>query len=370
MTESIEIEKLGVFQVFTGGGTGSGFLITPNTLVTNCHVVAPYRTVAVELRDKSRVVGIVRRIHPRRDLAIIELGQNLPQEILPLASSDNLKAKQSINIIGFPVGLPLSITEGVISNPKQLLDGQHFVQTDAAINPGNSGGPILDQHKHIVAVTTCKLTSADMVGFGIPGSAVQAFVADFAQQTAAFGVTCPSCEALLESPERFCGSCGSDLEEYDLASYFHPPEAHPVVSFVEEALTQANVDPVLARHGAQNWSFYRGSAPIQIWCCCSEHVCFSSTLAQPGKQNLGDLFRFLLAAEHAPYAFDLDDNIIRLNLTVHMADVFTHNDRAELSTMIGTFLNNADAYDNMLIEKYGCTPAPETQLTFLKEGTR
>ena len=66
MNDSIEIEQLGVFQVFTGGDTGSGFLIKPNTLVTNCHVVAPYRTVAVELRDKSRVVGIVRRIHPRR----------------------------------------------------------------------------------------------------------------------------------------------------------------------------------------------------------------------------------------------------------------------------------------------------------------
>jgi serine protease Do len=370
MSDSLEIDQLGVFQVFTGGGTGSGFLIKANILVTNCHVVAPYRTVAVELRDKSRVVGTVRRIHPRRDLAIVELSHDLPQEILQLSSSENLKAKQSINIIGFPVGLPLSITEGVISNPSQLLDGQHYVQTDAAINPGNSGGPILDANKNIVAVTTCKLTSADMVGFGIPGSAVKSFVADFASQTVDFGVTCPSCEALLESPERYCASCGSDLEEFELASYFSPPEAHPVVEFVESALKAANVDPVLARHGAQNWSFYRGSAPIKIWCCCSEHVCFSSTLAQPGKQNLGDLFRFLLQSEHEPYAFDLDDNIIRLNLTVHMSDVFAHDDHAELSNWIGTFLGNADKYDNLLIETYGCIPAPETQLTFLKEGTR
>ena len=41
------IERLGVFQVFTGGGTGSGFLVAKDLLVTNCHVVAPYRKVAV-----------------------------------------------------------------------------------------------------------------------------------------------------------------------------------------------------------------------------------------------------------------------------------------------------------------------------------
>src|SRR5690606_27559374 len=107
------------------------------------------------------------------------------------------------------------------------------------------------------------------------------------------------------------------------------PHPHPVVSFVETALTRARIDPVLARHGAQNWSFYSGSAPIQIWCCCSEHVCFSSALAQPGKRSLGELFRFLLAPEHAPFAFDLAGNIIRLSLTIHMADVFSSLDNGD-----------------------------------------
>lgn len=368
MSDSMDLERLGVFQVFTGDGTGSGFLIDKKTLLTNCHVVAPYRTVAVEMRDKSRIVGTVRRIHPKRDLAIVSLGQELPFDVLSIAPSTNLKAKQGINIIGFPVGLPLSITEGVISHPNQLLDDQHFVQTDAAINHGNSGGPIVDQNKNVIAVTTCKLSQADMVGFGIPSSDVLTFIANYAQQTEEFAVTCPACEALLSTPERYCNSCGSDLEEYDLPSYFEEPKHHPVVMFVETALRHANIDPVLARHGAHNWSFYRGSAPIKVWSCCSEHLCFSSNLAQAGKQNLGDLFRFLLSAEHSPFGFDLDDNIVRFNLTVHMSDVFAHHDHRELSDWIRTFLDNADKYDNLLIEKYGCTPAPDTQLTFLKEA--
>lgn len=364
---SERIEQLGVFQVFTGEGTGSGFLISKTLLVTNCHVVAPYRKVAVELRDRRRVVGVVRRIHPKRDLAIVELSAPLPQDVLELTTRDELRPQQTLHIIGFPVGLPLSVTEGVVSNPRQLLDGQHYVQTDAAINPGNSGGPMLDEGKQVVAVTTCKLTSADMVGFGIPGAEVKQFVDGFAGQTAEFGVVCPACDALLETQDRYCASCGTDLEEIELVSYFEEPTPHPLVAFVETALVAAGVDPILARHGSHNWSFYSGSAPIKIWSCCTEHLCFASPLAQPGKQKLGELFRFLLSAEHAPFAFDLEDNVIRLNLTFHVTDVFAADGHVDARRFIGDFVARADRLDNQLAESFGCEPAPETQLTFFKE---
>ncbi|MBK9033990.1 MAG: trypsin-like peptidase domain-containing protein [Myxococcales bacterium] len=364
------ISDLGVFQVFTGGGTGSGFLITPTLLVTNSHVVAPYRQVAIELRDRRRVLGTVRRVHPQRDLAIVELAAPLTGEILAIQASDDLEPNQPISIVGFPVGLPLSITDGVVSNPRQLLDGQHFVQTDAAINPGNSGGPMLDDQRRIIAVTTCKLRAADNVGFGIPGADAQAFVDGFLTQTAPFGVMCPACDVLLESARRYCDHCGSDLEGLELTTYFDPPEPHPLVGFVEDALTGAGVDPVLARHGAANWSFYSGSAPIEIWSCCSEHLCLASPLAKPGKQRLGELFRYLLSAEHAPFAFDLDDNVIRLHLTMHISDVFALADRAELAAFVAQFVASADRFDNQLADQFGCEPAPATQLTFWKEQGR
>jgi serine protease Do len=338
--------------------------------VTNCHVVAPYRRVGVELRDKRRVVGTVRRIHPRRDLAIVELAAPLEGGVLTVASSEGLQSQQKVSIIGFPVGLPLSLTEGVISHPHQLLDEQHFVQTDAAINPGNSGGPIIDGAHQVIAVTTCKLTSADNVGFGIPGSDVRTFIASFAAQTAEFGVTCPACEALLENAQRYCESCGTDLEDLELDAYFGAAEVHPVAAFVENGLAKANIDPVLARHGALNWSFWSGSAPIQIWSCCSEHLCFQSGLAQPGKQNLGPLFRYLLSAEHAPFAFDLRENLIQLSLTLHASDIFSHGNPDELVERVAAFIAMADRFDNKLIEEYGCVPAPQTRLSFLKEASK
>jgi len=366
---TLDIDSLGVFQVFTGGGTGTGFLLTDKLLLTNCHVVEPYRKVAIEKRDKQRISGTVRRLHPKRDLAIVELSESLTGEVLALSETDDLKPKQALHIVGYPVGLPLSVTEGVVSNPRQQLDDQYFVQTDAAINPGNSGGPILDDQRRVVAVTTCKLNAADMVGFGIPVSDVRELVASFKDQTDEFGVMCTSCDALLLDAERYCNSCGADLEDVGLEHYFDPDDDHPIVKFVEGGLTKAGVDPVLARHGDENWSFHSGSAPIKIWSCCSEHLCFSSPLAQTGKQKLGDLFRFLLSAEHAPFSFDLAENTIRLNLTFHMSDVYAQAGSEEISGWIAKFIKTADAFDNLLVEKYGCLPAPDTQITFLKEQT-
>jgi serine protease Do len=365
-----DIESVGVFQVFTGAGTGSGFLIDDRNLLTNCHVVAPYRKVAVELRDRRRIVGEVRRLNPLRDLALVQLASPLDFEVLPLSAVGEVRAKQPVSILGFPVGLPLSLTEGVVSHPHQLLDGQRYLQTDAAINPGNSGGPILDDAHNVVGVTTCKLRSADLVGFGIPSADAHRFVESFRGQTADFGVECPSCEDLVESAKRYCDSCGSNLEELGVLEHFETPDEHPVVSFVEGALQRADVDPVLARHGDQNWSFYSGSAPIKIWCCCSEHVCFSSPLAQPGKRSLGELFRHLLSPDHAPFSFDMAGNVIRLNLTVHMSDVFAPSEHEELGDWVARFVTRADELDNALIDDYGCRPAPETQMTFLKDGTR
>lgn len=365
MSDVLEIERLGVFQVFTASGTGTAFLIDPHTLVTNAHVVEPFRRVAIELRDKRRVVGTIRRVHPRRDLAIVEVAIPLAEDALVVAETDEAQARQAVHIIGFPVGLPLSLTAGVISHPHQLLGDEYFVQTDAAINPGNSGGPILADDKRVIAVTTCKLTSADNVGFGIPASDVTEFIKAYRQQTVGFGVACPSCGALLVSADRYCAACGADGVELGLDAYFGEPELDPQTAFVEQALAAAGVDPVVARHGANNWSFYSGSAAITIWSCSESHLCFAAVLARPGKARLDALFRYLLSAEHAPLVFDLADHLIRLSLTVHVSDLFVASARADLQRHIKTLITSVDRLDNLLIEQYGCEPAPQTQLAVL-----
>lgn len=363
------VDALGVYQVYTGSGTGSGFLIDDRHFVTNAHVVAPYRQVAIEMRDRSRVLGLVRRVHPQRDLAMVELERAVDGQVLPLSSSP-IRAKQAVHILGFPIGLPLSLTEGVVSHPRQLLDEQYFVQTDAAINPGNSGGPILDDDQKIVAVTTCKLDAADAVGFGIPAADVLRFVEEFRAQEADFGVQCPACEEFIAKASRYCPSCGSKLaagEEF--GAYFDETDSNPVNEFVEVALARSGINPVLARHGEMNWSFYSGSAPIKIWSCCPDHLNFVSPLAQVGRRKLDPLFRYLLSDEHAPYFFSMSGSVIRMSLFVHVSDVFTPDEHERLTRQVMEFITRADDMDDHLISSFGCAPATETHLEVLEESS-
>jgi len=355
------LSHVGVHQVYTGTGTGSGFLIDDRHLLTNCHVVEPFREVAVERRDRSRIHGVVRRVHPERDLAIVELSESLPGHVLELGQSDGLRPKQAVHILGFPVGLPLSLTEGVISRPSQLLDDQFFVQTDAAINPGNSGGPILDAEHRVIAVTTCKLTQADAVGFGIPVDEVKRFIEGFRQQQEVFAAQCPACEALIVKEQRYCTSCGMNLDgNHDIVEFFAPSEPHPLVAFVELSLARAGVNPVLARHGENNWTFRQASTPIKIWCCCSEHLNVSSTMALISGDQFDPLYRYLLDQSHAPFGFDLSGNIVRMNHVVHISDVFGENEHDELAERVKRFISAAGQVDNRLIREFGCKPAPES----------
>jgi serine protease Do len=361
-----DIEKLGVYQVYTGLGTGSGFLIDSLHLLTNCHVVAPFRELAVELRDRTRILGRVRRLHPYRDLAIVQLERAVDGEVLALSEADNLRPKQAVHILGYPVGLPLSLTEGVISHARQLLDEQYYLQTDAAINPGNSGGPMVNDQREIIGVTTCKLTHADAVGFGIPVADVRQFINEFRAQTHDFGVQCPTCSELIAARMRYCASCGTDLEtRHNFDEYFEAPELDPLSEFVESALLKAALNPVLTRHGSQNWSFHAGAAPVKVWCCCSEHLNFSASIAQTPTRQLNEIFRYLLASEHQPFQFDLVGSTIRLNHIVHTSDIFQYSDKRGLENRlvhdrVVEFVAKTRAADQLLIDEKGCAPSPES----------
>ncbi len=335
MSKTLDIEKLGVFQVFTGGGTGSGFLLDASTLITNCHVVAPYRTVAVEQRDKVRISGAVRRIHPRRDLAIVELAQPFDGELLQIHGGDDLAAKAAVDIVGFPVGLPLSVTQGVVSNPRQLLDGQHYVQTDAAINPGNSGGPILDEDRRVIAVTTCKLTSADMVGFGIPGddlarvrrrhsaSKKRPFGVDVSGVRGAARDRRPLLQQLRlrprgapargvlragrpTTPSSRSSSAASPTRRSTRCSRGTGSSTGRSIAAARRSRSGAAARSICASARRSRSRASRSSASCSASCCRRSTPRWRSTLS---------------------------DNLIRLNLTFHMTDVFAHRQDGEISTL-------------------------------------
>ena len=178
-----------VFKVTHAGGSGSCFYLKDRDLfVTNYHVVEGFHTVAVHDNDRNPYLARVVLVNPTLDIALLAVDHDfsaLPE--LNLAAADSLAISNKIRVAGYPYGMPFTVTEGTVSSPKQLMNGQYYIQTDAAVNPGNSGGALVNTHGELVGINTLiKSQTGSYVGysFAIPESIVRKVVVDLKE----FGV--------------------------------------------------------------------------------------------------------------------------------------------------------------------------------------
>jgi S1-C subfamily serine protease len=161
LEEIVSAAMAAVVLIDTPTARGSGFFATPDTVVTNAHVVEGNSSVTLKMSDGSSVQARVVRSEPTVDLAIVRVTTpRAGQATLPLASIATARAGQEVIAIGSPLGLlQNTVTRGIVSGIRNA-GGVMLIQTDAAINRGNSGGPLLDRYGRVIGVTTLKMAPA------------------------------------------------------------------------------------------------------------------------------------------------------------------------------------------------------------------
>ena len=151
------------------GGSGSGTLIDGNgNILTNFHVIEGSSSVQVYLGDRYVGVASVVGFHDLLDLAIVQINAGRSSLIpIPISRSEPMSGDEIITI-GYPLGMSgeSTVTVGVVS-AYRTVDGQRYLQTDAAINPGNSGGAALDRQGNLVGIPTW-MYNVENIGFLIP----------------------------------------------------------------------------------------------------------------------------------------------------------------------------------------------------------
>ncbi|WP_430905837.1 trypsin-like peptidase domain-containing protein [Maribacter sp. 2-571] len=350
--------KKSVYKIITASGTGSGFTISgKNYIITNYHVVAGEKTVAVEDYKKDRSVANVVMVNPEVDLAFLHVdGFENTETGITLENDVMITNTNKTYIHGFPFGMPYTITEGIISSTNQPMGSRHYIQTDAAVNPGNSGGPMLNEAGNLIAVTTSKFTNADNVGFGIKHSDLAKELEDFTYVDNAYRVKCNSCDNYMEEQGEFCNNCGNNMD----ISIWEEFEKSHFANFVEEALTELGMNPVIGRAGKDFWEFHQGSALIRIFVFKRDYLVATSPLNKLPKSNLSELLEYLLGNNVSPYTLGIHENKIFLSYRTHLSDIFTDHS-STIKENIKNLALKADDLDNFFIDTYGCELSMEAK---------
>lgn len=156
----------------TRGAIGTGFLVSPRLVATVEHVVDG--AVTITLKRNGEVLGsgtVIGRDRPR-DVALIRSSRAIAGYRFRL-DARSPRLGDSVAAIGFPLGLPLSVTRGTVSGLDRTIsiaryDRRRLVQTDAAVNHGNSGGPLLlTRSGSVVGLVDLGTTAANGLAFAV-----------------------------------------------------------------------------------------------------------------------------------------------------------------------------------------------------------
>lgn len=352
---TLDTLKNATFKILTSSSTGSGFYFkNEDIIITNHHVVQGYKKVAIEDDNQNRIIANVIMINPDIDIAVLKPEKAL--EIEPSFSINDslvIATRQKVYALGYPFGMPFTITEGIISNPEQHMNGKHFVQTDAAINPGNSGGPLVTEEGFLVGINSSKFNNADNMGFAIPTKEITAALESIKSNTAnQFSLQCLSCHALSYEAIEYCNNCGSQLSKDE----FIEEELGELSTFIESAILELGINPILTRAGYEYWNFHKGSSEIRIFIYQRDYLYITSPINNIPKQNLLDLYTYLISSNPIPFSFGIYQNTIFLSYRVHISDIFKDDDSKNgVKEKITALALKADEMDDFLVDEFGCS---------------
>lgn len=143
---------------------GTGVLIAPERLLTNCHVVHNASQIKVS-RGQESWLASTDIGDTFRDLCLLKLPGH-PGKPASIAEPD--RVGQIVYAVGYSAG-KFTVSKG---NIKGLFtcscDNGRVIQTSAKFNPGASGGGLFNEHGKLIGILTFKSHSGGMFHFAIP----------------------------------------------------------------------------------------------------------------------------------------------------------------------------------------------------------
>jgi len=152
---------------------GSGFFVDTDRIVTNRHVIeGAYRA---EIHSSTGAVFPVKgvlAVDAEGDLALLKIDVPASQvRPLPLDKTSPQEG-ESVVVIGNPLGLEGSVTNGIVSAVGEIPPFGRIIQITAPISAGSSGSPVVNMQGQVIGIATLQITGGQSVNFAIPSERI------------------------------------------------------------------------------------------------------------------------------------------------------------------------------------------------------
>jgi S1-C subfamily serine protease len=158
---------------------GSGWVASPEIVVTNAHVVAGEDDTTVQTDGGPKLDATAVVFDPHNDVAVLRVdGLGAPA----LAAHPNARAGEPVAILGFPQDGPYHASPGRLGETRTVISRDAYgagpvqrrmTSIRGNIRSGNSGGPVVDADGQAVATVFAATTRGPRGGFGIPTGIVE-----------------------------------------------------------------------------------------------------------------------------------------------------------------------------------------------------
>src|SRR6266571_721923 len=153
---------------------GSGFFVsTAGHLVTNRHVLQGASRAEVQPHDGGGY-AVTRVVAEDKAGDLVEVVTDMPREAvreLPI-SRVMPEVGERVVVVGSPLGLEQTVSEGIVSALRALPGFGTVVQLTAAISSGSSGGPVVNLRGEVIGVTTLQMAQGQNLNFALPAERV------------------------------------------------------------------------------------------------------------------------------------------------------------------------------------------------------
>jgi hypothetical protein len=163
------VDREGRFQL------GSGVIIAPGKVVTNCHVTRRAAMVAV-LKHGLRLRANGQRADVERDLCLLRV-PGLDGDAVPIAVPSSVKPGDPVIALGYTGGLGLQLSDGLVV-ARHRWSGSDIIQSTNWFTSGASGGALFNGDGGLIGILTFRLRGGESHYFSAPAEWLHVLIAD------------------------------------------------------------------------------------------------------------------------------------------------------------------------------------------------